>query len=357
MILTPDSNSPRVLALFAALILATLPGCHEANGESQEEDEEIVTIPVEAVHVSRGDISAYYSGTATLEAEERATIVSQTTGVVLKVSAEEGDFVQAGQILAQLETDRYRLEVQRTEAELNRLATDLDRKQELFRRDLVSAEDFEQVRANHDAQKAAHELAKLDLYYTAIRAPFDGFISERLVRVGNLVSNLDPVFRIISFDPLLAILHVPERELRVLSKGLKVSVSVDAWPGERFEGEVTRISPVIDPATGTFRVTAEISDREGKLKPGLFGRVHVLYDTHEDVPVIPRSALITEDDQNHVFVIAEDGTVTRRAVQTGYEKDGIVEIVSGLDTGEQVVTAGKGSLNNGTTVEVIGSGA
>jgi len=275
--------------------------------------------------------------------------------VVLQVMTEEGDFVEAGQVLARLETDRYALEVQRAQAEFERLQLDFERKQELFERELVSAEAFEQVRANLEAAKAEYDLARLDLRYTSIRAPFSGFISERLVRVGNLVSNLEPVFRITSYDPLLAVLHVPERELSVLSKGLPVSVSVDAWPGEMFEGEVIRISPVIDPGTGTFRVTAEISDQDGKLKPGLFGRVQVLYDIHANVTVIPRSAVISEDDQNHVYVIAEDGTASRRSIELGYEKDGMVEITDGIESGEQVVTAGKGSLNNGTAVEVIGN--
>lgn len=314
-------------------------------------------MPVETARAEIRDVAAYYSGTATLEAEERATIVSQTTGVVLEVLAEEGDFAEAGQVLARLETDRYQLEVQRAQAEFERLQTDFERKQELFGRELVSAEAFEQVRANLDTARAEYDLAKLDLRYTSIRAPFSGFISERLVRVGNLVSNLEPVFRITSYDPLIAVLHVPERELSVLSKGLPVSVSVDAWPGWTFYGEVTRISPVVDPDTGTFRVTAEISDDQDKLKPGLFGRIQVLYDTHANATVIPRSAVISEDDQNHVFVVAEDGTANRRAIELGYEKNGIVEITSGVTAGEQVITAGKGSLNNGTAVEVIGKEA
>jgi len=307
--------------------------------------------------VTIDDIAAFYSGTASLEADERATIVSQTTGVVLEVLAEEGDFVEKGRVMARIETDRYRLEVARAEAELMRLETDYKRKKDLFGRDLISAEDFEQVSANYKAQRAAHDLAKLDLYYTSVRAPFAGFVSERLVRVGNLVSNLEPVFRITSYDPLLAVLHVPERELSVIHKGQPVTVAVDAWPGMVFEGEVTRISPVIDPGTGTFRVTAEITDQADKLKPGLFGRVQVLYDFHENAVVIPRSAVISEDDENHVFIVAEDNIANRRAIELGYEKDGLVEIISGLEAGERVVTAGKGSLSNGTTVEVIGSKA
>jgi membrane fusion protein (multidrug efflux system) len=348
--------------VFLAVLLAAsgaiwLQGCDRASGEVAEDEEEVITVPVETATAEVRDVAAYYSGTATLEAEQRAIIVSQTTGVVLEILAEEGDYVEAGQVLARLETDRYRLEVQRAQAEYERLRTDFERKQELFGRELVSAEAFEQVRANLESARAEYDLAQLDLHYTQIRAPFAGFIAERLIRVGNLVSNLEPVFRITSYDPLIAVLHVPERELSVLGKGLPVSVTVDAWPGELFQGEVTRISPVIDPDTGTFRVTAEVRDDRGKLKPGLFGRVQVLYDTHANVTVIPRNAVISEDDRNHVFVVSEDGTATRRAIQLGYEKDGLVEITAGIEAGEQVITAGKGSLNNGTVVEVIGKGA
>ncbi len=194
--------------------------------------------------MTNGDMAAFYTGTATLEADKQALVVSQITGVVLKINAEEADFVEAGQVLAVVETDRYALEVERTNATLKRLQTDFQRKKELFAKQLVSTEDFERVSAEYEAQKAAYELAKLDLAYTSIRAPISGYISERMVRAGNLVKLHEPVFNITSYDPLLAVLHVPERELRVLSKGLQVSMSVDAWPGESFNGEVIRISPV-----------------------------------------------------------------------------------------------------------------
>lgn len=359
MKLSPEKLKVLGLALLLSVSsVVFLQGCNEANGQQgDDEEKEVVTVPVEAAEVSLSSIAAFYSGTANLEADERATIVSQTTGVVLEVLAEEGDFVESGQVLARLESERYRLEVQRTEAELQRLRADFERKQELFARDLISAESFELARANLVAQEAAHQMARLDLRYTDVRAPFSGYVSERLVRVGNLVSNLDPVFRITSFNPLLAVMHVPERQLSVLRKGLPVSISVDAWPGAQFEGEVTRISPVVDPATGTFRVTAEIADAGNKLKPGLFARVQILYDVHERVAVIPRSAVISEDDQSHVFVITEDGVAARRDIELGYEKDGMVEITQGVEPGEKVVTAGKGSLTNGTLVEVIGNEA
>jgi len=343
------------MVLMLSVLL--LQGCKDAASDTEEKDETeaALAIPVEAAVVSSDEMAAFYTGTATLEADEQAIVVSQITGVVLKVNAEEADFVEAGQVLAVVETDRYALEVERTNATLKRLQTDFQRKKELFAKQLVSTEDFERTSAEYEAQKAAYELAKLDLAYTNIKAPITGFISERMVRVGNLVTLHQPVYNITSYDPLLAVLHVPERELRVLSKGLQVSMLVDAWPEETFTGEVIRISPVINTNTGTFRVTTQIEDHGQMLKPGLFGRVEILYDLHKDVPVIPRTAVITEDELNHVFVINEEGDVSRRAIHLGYEANGRVEVTQGLEIGESVVTAGKGSLSDGARVEVVGN--
>jgi membrane fusion protein (multidrug efflux system) len=348
-------TSKQLLLSVLLLLVLLLQGCmSQANG-SQESEEEADTpaIPVEAATVSSGDMAAFYTGTTTLEADQQAVVVSQITGVVLEIKAEEGDYVEAGQVLALVETDRYRLAVEKANATLKRLETDYQRKKELFEKNLVSAEDYERVSAEFQAQKAAYDLSRLDLEYTSIRAPISGFVSARLVRPGNLVKLHDPVYSVTSYEPLLAVLHVPERELRVLRKGLEVSVALDAWPGELFTGEIIRISPVVDPGTGTFRVTAQVTDHGQMLKPGLFGRVEILYDLHQDVPVIPRSAVITEDERSHVFVVDGNGSASRRDVQLGYERAGMIEVRDGVTDGETVVTAGKGSLSEGAKVEVI----
>ncbi len=343
------------LSLVLVLCLM-LQGCmdHAAgNDKAARADAQDPAIPVETATVAAGDMAGVYAGTATLEADERAVVVARITGVVLEIMAEEGEFVEAGQVLARVDRDRYRLEVEKAAAALKRLQTDHQRKKELYERQLVSADDFERVSAELQAQQAAYDLAQLDLEYTSIRAPISGYVSERLVRVGNLVKLHDPVYHITSYDPLLAVLHVPERELSVLQPGLEVTMMLDAWPGEVFSGEIIRISPVIDSGTGTFRVTARVGDRDRMLKPGLFGRVEILYDLRRNVPVIPRSAVITEDQSSHVFVVNADGQASRRSVQLGYERAGVIEVREGVSAGERVITAGKGSLSDGVRVEVI----
>lgn len=358
----PSKNQQRTgsTLMLALVCVLSLQACmDQANGnidaqaDGKNKKEDLVAIPVETALVRTGDVAAFYSGTTTIESDEQAVVVSQITGVVLEIKAEEGEFVKAGQLLVRVEPDRYRLEVERNEATLKRLQMDFQRKKELFDRKLVSAEDFERVSAEYEAQKAQVALARLDLKYTGIQAPISGYVSERMVRVGNLVELHQPVYSITSYDPLLAVLHVPERELGVLRKGLEVTVRVDAFPQQIFKGEVIRISPVIDPATGTFRVTTEVKDPAGLVKPGLFGRVDILHDVRKDVPIIPRSALIKEDEQTFVFVIGDDNNVSRRVIQTGYEQNGEIEVVDGVSAGESVVTAGKGSLSDGSKVEVV----
>ena len=354
-----QASNLRILVLILLSVFSLQACMDQANGnidvqaEGEEKKEELLAIPVETATVHLGDVAAFYSGTTTIESDEQAVVVSQITGVVLEIHAEEGEFVKAGQLLVRVEPDRYRLEVERNEAALKRLETDYQRKKELFGRELVSAEDFERVSAEYEAQKALVALTQLDLKYTEIKAPISGYISERMVRVGNLVELHQPVYGIISYDPLLAILNVPERELGVLSKGQKVAIRLDAFPQQQFKGEVIRISPVIDPETGTFRVTAEVLDPDQLVKPGLFGRVDIVHDLRKDVPIIPRSALTREDEQTFVFVIGADSKVSRRLITTGYERNGDIEVIEGVAVGETVVTAGKGSLSEGSKVEVV----
>lgn len=346
------------LAIALACVLgSSLTACGggaEANAALDNTTEvETPALPVETSLAALGSVSASYEGTATLEPEHQATVVAKNTGVVLNIMAEEGDVVQAGQVLARLERDEHMLEVERAQAALERLENELNRATEMHSRQLLSTDEFDRVRFDTDAQRAALKLAQLKLNYTEIRAPIDGVISERMVKTGNLVSQHEAVFRIDDFSPLWAVLHVPERELNTLHQGQSVRLSLDAYPGTAFNGEVIRISPVVDPTTGTFKVTAEVRDDSNRIKPGLFGRVQIIYDEHQGVTLVAKEAVLSEDGKHAVFLVAADQSVTRQEIQVGYEESGQIEVISGLQPGDTVVTAGKGSLRDGAKVEVI----
>ena len=206
-----------------------------------------------------------------------------------------------------------------------------------------------------EALEAAFNLASLELDYTQIRAPIDGVIAERFVKIGNTISEGEALFRVTSLDPLVAYLHVPEREYRNIAAGQPVGIEIDALRGETIIAAVSRVSPIVDPQTGTFKITVEISDEKRRMKPGMFGRVSVIYDVHENALQIPRSALVENEGASSVFVVEDDRAV-RRAVDTGYGNQGMVEVVSGLQEGDQVVTVGQASLKQDSRVTVINRG-
>ena len=337
---------------LVALSLSTTSCSNDAQSKSPEEPEETPARPVEASTVATGDIAAFFTGTASLEAEEEALVVAKTGGVVMEIFAEEGQYVKQGQRLAKLDDERLTLEMSRSEAALAKLKRDYERNEELFQKSLISAEEYERIKSDYETQKAARDLAQLELNYTTVVAPFSGIVSERLIKRGNMVATHAPTFRLTDFDPLLAILHVPERELNKLQKGQRAELRLDALYGEVFTGAIKRISPIVDPTTGTFKVTVEVRDRSRQLKPGMFGRVRIVYDTREDVLLVPKEAILAEDDESAVYVI-RDTMSFRQLVETGYSDDAHMEVLSGIETGDVVITTGQNNLRDSTKVEII----
>lgn len=335
-----------------------LAGCQRAGpdasdpGEAEEGEDETPAIPVEVAGVDRGDVYATYTGTAPLEAFGEAEVIAKVGGEVRELLVEEGDVVRAGDVLARLDGDRLRLELKQSEANLRKLERDYKRNIELHEKGLVSPGAFENIKYDLDALKAAYELARLQLSYTEIRAPIDGVISERYIKVGNTIAANEPTYHLSDLDPLIAYLHVPEREYKKLAAGQIAGIQVDALGKQIFSGLVSRVSPVVDPDTGTFKVTIEINDEEGRLKPGMFGRINIVHDKHVGALQVPRSAIVEDADEMIVFVV-EDTSAHRRVVRTGYGSAGQIEILEGLDGSEQIVVVGQSGLRDGAKVEIV----
>jgi len=326
----------------------------DGDGTAEEAEEETPPVPVEVRVASRGEVVAIYTGTASLESDEDALVVAKVGGEIEQLFVEEGDRVRAGQVLARLDGDRLRLEMEQARANLRKLQQDYERNIELNEKGLVSAGAFENLKFDLDSQQAAYDLAKLELDYTEIKAPISGIVSDRFIKVGNTISVSDPAFHITDLDPLLAYLFVPEREFRKLRPGQTADVTLDAIPGDAYQAEILRISPVVDPQTGTFKVTLAVADSEDRLKPGMFGRFQIVYDRRENAVMVPRMAIVEDDGKNAVYVV-EQGVAQRRSVQTGYSRGENVEILDGLAGGEQIITIGQAGLADGATVDVIGA--
>lgn len=331
-------------------------GEDESVGEDVAEEEEAPPVPVEVGTPVRGDILAIYTGTAPIEAFAEADVIAKVDGEIRKLHVEEGDMVSENQILATLDGDRLRLELSESRARLQKLQRDYDRNKDLQSKGLISEGDFEKIQYDLQALQASYNLASLELDYTQIRATLGGVISERYVKLGNTIKIGDPVFRVTSLNPLVTYMFVPEREFRQIGAGQPVQITIDALPGAPVDATVTRVSPIVDPVTGTFKVTIEIQDAERRIKPGMFGRMNIVLDRHEDVLQIPRSAIIDRAGEMSVFVV-EDGIGIRRIIQTDFSGNGMVEVTDGLSDGEQVITVGHVGLKNETKVVIINAPA
>jgi len=340
-----------ILALvFTAFLFYSCSG--SSNAQDKNEKEEETKIPVETTKVTQGLITATYSGSNTLEAEAEALVVAKVSGVVKKIYVEEGYTVRAGQTLAKLDDEQYRLEVNQAKSVLEKLANEFERNESLLKNKIVSQEAYDKSKSEYQTQKAAYDLAKLRLNYTEIKAPLSGIVTKRLIKLGNMVKQDDQIFQVTDFDPLLAVLHVPEKEMNKLVVGLPAGLTADAVPDAEFKGKILRISPIVDAGTGTFKVTVEVRDKTRKLKPGMFARVQVVYDTHENALLVPKSAILSEDTDTWAFVIA-DGTVNKKRVSIGYNNSTHVEVVSGLSLDDIIVTTGLNSLKDGSKIKVI----
>ena len=314
--------------------------------------EDVPRVPVAVAEVRRGVVEAYYRGSTNLTAAEEAVVVARTLGVVEALFAEEGDVVEAGQPLAQLETERLQLEVERSRTQLANLKAAYERAESLNASKMISPTEYDAARFGYQTELTNLRLREYELREATIRATIGGVITRRHIKVGHTLNQNAPAFEMKRLDSIEAELNVPEREIRRIRPGQFARVVVDALPDDGFEGEVTRVAPEVDPTSGTFRVTVTLDNADGQLKPGMFGRVDVRTDVRPNALLTPLEAVVTLRDRTSLFVVSDD-VAERRQVTTGYVSGGNIEILSGAREGEQVVMTGQDGLRDGTRVSIV----
>lgn len=328
------------------------------DNKENKEDEKVAEkdkkppVPVEVVSVTRGDIQQTYRTITTLEAENDAQVVARSTGLLQDILVEEGDLVRKGQLLAQLDVEQLSLEVAQLEATSNKLKKELNRQQALYNRKLGSSDALDRARFEYQSQQAQYKLSKLKLEYASIKAPIDGVVTERLVKTGNLIRENDMLFKIVDPNTLKAVLHLPEKEMKNVKKQQNVLLTVDALDNQVIIGSIERIRPAIDTDTGTFRVVAKLDNSDNQLKSGMFGKVEVVFDVHADSLLLEQQAVITQDNRSHVFVV-KDNKAIQTPITTGFRHNGIVEVISGLNEDDKVVTTGQQILKHESEIEIV----
>ena len=308
---------------------------------------------VEVSTVETRDLETTISSVGSLRAKESVTLAPEIGGRVSAIHFEEGQRVEAGMVLFELDKSILNASLQSAHAAHALAQSTFIRTEALSKRGVNATQALEEALANLRNTEAALALAEAQLAQTYIKAPFSGIVGLRAVSIGAYVSaGSTSLARLDQIDPLVVEFTLPEVALGSITPAQQVSVTTDALPGQTFLGQVYAVEPSIEETGRAIRMRAMIPNADLKLRPGLFARVNVTTGTKTDAILVPESAIVPSGDLQTVFRINDGGTVEVVSVMLGQRLDGKVEILTGLDSNASVVVAGQQKLQNGSRVSV-----
>lgn len=317
-----------------------------------------------------------------LEPVASVMLMARVSGYIESISAEIGDSVRQGELVVELDAGQHRERVTRAEAALkvakaqlqaqrareNLARGDVKRQQELSNSGVSTRQEFDQFQAQLDIAIAEVELqqasvdqaesdllqSKLALEETRIVSPLDGVVAERFADVGDLAGTSFSILRISDISTVRTVVNVVEKDYEKIQSGQSASISVDAFPEQTFEGKVVRKAPVLSLETRTAPVHIEIQNPQRLLKPGMHARVQIVFARHQDAEVVPVASLVHGEEHPTLFVVVGEPPQSQlRSVQTGISDGEDVEILSGLEPNDLVITLGSRLIQDGQPIVPI----
>ena len=330
--------------IAASLIL--LAGC--APRKNQEPAVTFTeTVPVvEATVVSKQNVPQDQVYSSTVQPYVINNIAPQTAARIHKINVEVGDFVSAGQVLAEMD----RLQLDQAGLKLKNAEDEFERMKGLYEEGGVSQSDFESMQLSYNVSKSTYD----NIYEnTILKSPITGVVTAHNYDKGDMYAMALPIFTVQQITPVKILVPVSESDYTKVQKGDKVNITADALPGKEYVGSVVRLHPTMDAATHTFNVEVQVRNENRQLRPGMYARVKVNFGDTFNV-VVPDEAVVKlqGSGQRSVYVVEEDNTVSIRNVVLGRHYDSKYEIMDGLAGGEKVVVKGQSSLKSGIKVEV-----
>jgi membrane fusion protein (multidrug efflux system) len=307
---------------------------------------------VELATVERKGIRDIVDLVGQLEAEESVSVRSETEGILEAVTFEEGHAVSKGQLLFKLRDDQQAARLREAEAQLVLAKETYERARTLVRQKAVSQVELDTATAELQVAQARRDLAQVELERTEIRAPFDGVLGARLVSPGKRIDPDMDLVRIDAVERLRLVFTVPEIAVPLVRVGMSLTLTVAPLPGKSFPGQVYFVAPSLDPTNRRLLLKAWVPNEEHLLRPGLFANIQVEIDRRDDALVVPESALAYDMQGSFVWRVSSDMIAERVSVHLGLRRPGEVEITSGLQAGDRIVSAGTNKVTAGTRVQL-----
>lgn len=331
------------LALLSAGLLASCSSSSSSKATEEQSADTVRLVEVAPAEMRALNLSEEF--TAQLEAKVVNNITAQAGGRLKQLLVKVGDRVGAGQAVARMEaTQAAQAQIQLADAKTN-----FARMDELYKVGGVSKAQWEQAKSAVDQAKLAYGNAAEN---TVLRSPISGFVTAKNYDNGDMTSPQLPVVVIQQIAPVKAVIGVSERYYSFLKKGAAATLSVDALGEETFSGVVTNIFPTLDPVTHTVSTEIEVANKDLKLRPGMYARVHLDFGTKEALTV-PDKAIVRQAGSGARYVyVFSGGKAVYRAVELGQQQGDLYEVVSGLNAGDQVIISAPSNLKNGLSVKL-----
>ncbi|MGZ5583571.1 MAG: efflux RND transporter periplasmic adaptor subunit, partial [Usitatibacter sp.] len=311
-------------------------------------------ILVEAQKVAVVKLPQSLGAVGSLRSDETVILRPEVAGRVSQIQFREGERVAKGQVLIKLDDSVQQADLDRAKANHTLSKTKYERSIDLRNKGFISSQALDEADNNLKVAQADSELMTARISKTTIRAPFSGTIGLRLVSVGDYVKEGQDMVNLESIDPLKVDFRVPELALSQVANGQTLQITLDALPDKAYDGRVFAINPLIDANGRSIVIRAQVPNKDGKLRPGMFARVRLFISGSRDTLVVPEEALFPLGDDKYVYKVVE-GKATRQKIEIGQRREGRVEVVSGLGPDDVVVTAGVIKLREGVNVSIANS--
>ena len=311
-------------------------------------------IAVEVAKVKASDFSDEAAAVGNLKSGESVVLRPETPGRVATINFRDGTIVSKGSVLVELDAAIQAAELQQAKANLALARSNHQRNQELLDRKFISQQALDNSGAALKVQEAALQLAEARMAKMQIKAPFNGMVGLRNVSVGDYVKEGQDLINIEDIGTLRVDFKLPESYLGRVGKGQTVEVSSDALPGQHFKAVLDAVDPMVDQGGRAISSRARLDNAAGKLRPGLFVRVRLLFGERQNVLMVPEQAIVP-GAQPAVFRVAE-GKAMLVKVRLGVRRAALVEVLEGLAEGDVIVTAGQLKLRDGASVRPVGDG-
>lgn len=339
--------------LAAALILALsglalwfLPAMQTDGAQSREGGAQTVDV----VATGQRSMPVVVRSVGSARAHERVTLTPEVSGRIEAVAFSEGDRVERGDLLVRLEAEEERAAVAEARARLERARKDLQRERQLPESEVVSQTRLDQLVAERDIAKAQLAAAKARLANHRLTAPFAGVVGLREVSPGALVSPETTIATLVDLDPIDIRFAVPGEQVGKLRPELMVQARTRAFPERRFTGRVDAVDAELDPDSRSVLVEARLANPDLALRPGMLLNVELVVERRRNAMVVPEAAIILRGDERYVFRV-RDGHAERLSIRTGQRRDGMVEVLGGLDDGDEIVLRGLQKISDGAKVK------